>query len=48
MKMSIANELFTTNGNAMRIAIPIASRTRLRMLRPNAVIGPFLRQGRSA
>jgi len=33
MKISIANELFTTSGNAMATAIPIASKTRLRARR---------------
>ncbi len=47
MKISIANELFTTIGSAMRTAIPIARRMTLRKLEP-LVIALCLRQGRSA
>ena len=47
MKISIANELFTTSGNAMATAIPIASKTRLRARRPCVIIALSPR-GRSA
>ena len=43
MKMSMANELFTTSGNAIRIAMPSASQSQLR---PRIIaLSP---QGRSA
>ncbi len=47
MKISMANELFTTSGSAMTMAVPNARRMMLRVLNPRDVIAPCLRQGRS-
>jgi hypothetical protein len=48
MKMSTANELFTTSGNAMRTATPIASQSRPRARNPRVIIVLSPRQDRLA